>query len=219
MNRGVLVAPILLAVGGCRPPPAAKQINPGKYELDVNFSQDFNTSSRVYSATTVATGFSPVHPFPNNTYYWRVRPINAQGDKGVWTQGSTFIQFFDTIPPLAAPTVTGVHMRDELSDTGPKPAGWPTAVPLLTWNPVAGASLYDLDVFAMISGVCDIQAAIKADEDMHVITPQTAWSPLGNNHGPVPYPTAGATFEAGGTKLHAGHHYCVRIRAEGDTDS
>src|SRR5205085_7708792 len=33
------------------------------------------------------------------------------------------------------------------------------------------------------------------------------------------YPTAGATFEAGGTKLHAGHHYCVRIRAEGDTDS
>jgi hypothetical protein len=190
-----------------------------QYELDVNFSQDFNSSSRVYSATTDATGFSPVHPFPNNAYYWRVRPINAQGDKGVWTQGSSFTQFFDTTPPIPTPTVTGVHMRDELSDTGPKPAGWPTAVPILVWNPVAGASLYDLDVFVMIGGVCDIQAAIQAHEDMHVITPQTAWSPLGNGHGPLPYPNAGATFEAGGTLLTAGHHYCVRIRAEGDTDS
>ena len=72
-----------------------------KYELDVNFSQDFNTSSRVYSATTVATGFSPVKPFPNNTYYWRVRPINAQGDDGVWTQGSSFTQFFDTVAAAA----------------------------------------------------------------------------------------------------------------------
>jgi hypothetical protein len=187
-----------------------------QYELDVNFSQDFNSSSRVYSATTVATGFSPTHPFPNNTYYWRVRPINAQGDKGVWTQGANFTQFFDTIPPLAGPTVTGLHMRDELGDTGPKPAGWPTAVPILVWSPVAGASLYDLNIFSMTGGICDIQTAVQ---NMRVVTPMTAWSPLGNGHGALPYPNPGATFEAGGTLLSAGTHYCVRIRAEGDTDS
>jgi hypothetical protein len=187
-----------------------------KYELDVNFSQDFNTSSRVYSATTVATGFSPIKPLPNNTYYWRVRPINAQGDDGVWTQGSSFTQFFDTSPPLVGPTVSGLHMRDELSDTGSKPPGWSTAVPLLVWNPVAGASLYDLDVFSETGGVCDIQTAAQ---DMHVVTPLTAWSPLGNGHKALPYPSTGATFEAGGTSLTAGTHYCVRIRAQGDTDS
>src|SRR5262249_29799733 len=108
-----------------------------KYELDVNFSQDFNSSSSVYSATTDATGFSPLKPFPNNTYYWRVRPINAQGDAGIWTQGTGFTQFFDTEPPLVGSTVTGLHMRDELSDTGPKPPGWSTAVPILVWSPVA----------------------------------------------------------------------------------
>jgi hypothetical protein len=188
-----------------------------KYELDVNFSQDFNTSSRVYSATTVATGFSPVKPLPNNTYYWRVRPISAQGDDGVWTQGSSFTQFFDTSPPLPVGlTVAGVHMRDELSDTGPKPPGWQTAVPLLVWSPVAGAADYDLNVFSETGGVCDIQTAAQ---NMHVVTPLSAWSPLGNGHGPLPYPSTGASFEAGGTKLTAGTHYCVRIRAQGDGDS
>ena len=187
-----------------------------KYELDVNFSQDFNTSSRVYSATTVATGFSPIKPLPNNTYYWRVRPINAQGDDGVWTQGSSFTQIFDTSPPLVGSTVTGLHMRDELSDTGPKPPGWSTAVPILVWNPVAGASLYDLNIFSETGGVCDIQTA---SQNMHVVTPLTEWSPLGNGHGALPYPSTGSSFEAGGTALTAGAHYCVRIRAQGDTDS
>lgn len=191
-----------------------------KYEIDVNFSQDFNTSSQVYSATTVATGFSPIKPFPNNTYYWRVRPINAQGDDGVWTTGSSFTQFFDTSPPLGVDlTVTGVHMRDELGDTGPQPPDWPTATPILVWNPVAGASLYDLDVFAKIGGVCDIQAAQAAHQDMQVVTPLTAWSPLGNGHGALPYPSTGVSLEAGGTVLTAGTDYCVRIRAEGDGDS
>ena len=184
-----------------------------KYELDVNFSQDFNSSSRVYSAATVATGFSPTKPFPNNTYYWRVRPINAQGETGIWSQGPTFNQFFDTAPPLAGSTVTGLHMRDVPSDTGPKPAGWPTATPILVWNPVGGASKYDLNIFNMTGGVCDIQTATI---DAHVITPLTAWSPLGNGPGPLPYPNSGTSLAAGGgPNLVAGTHYCVRIRAQG----
>ena len=79
-----------------------------------------------------------------------------------------------------------------------------------------GGLLYDLNVFSETNGVCDIQSA---GDDMHVVTPLTAWSPLGNGHGSLPYPSTGATFDAGGTELSAGTHYCVRIRAEGDTDS
>jgi hypothetical protein len=191
------------------------------YELDINFSQDFNSSSRVCcSSTTFATGYSPTKPLPNNTYYWRVRPINAQGAKGVWTQGQpfSFTQFFDSVPPLTGTTISGLHMRDEFSDTGPKPAGWATPTPILVWNPVAGASAYDLDVFNMTNGSCDITLA-DPSQHWHVLTPLTAWTPLGSGHGPLPYPNSGVNVEADGPKLVAGSHYCVRIRAVGETDT
>jgi hypothetical protein len=188
-----------------------------KYELNVSFSQDFNSSSMVCcSSTTVATGYSPTNPLPNNTYYWRVRPVNAQGDKGVWTQGASFTQIFDTVPPLVGSTISNLHVRDELGDGGPEPPGWPTGAPVVVWDPVAGASAYDLDVYNETSGVCDIQSATT---DAHVVTPLTAWSPLGVGHGPLPYPSGGASFEAGGPALVAGDHYCVRIRAVGETSS
>ena len=36
---------------------------------------------------------------------------------------------------------------------------------------------------------------------------------------PASISRTGATFESGGTQLTAGVHYCVRIRAQGDTDT
>ena len=120
------------------------------YEIDVNFSQDFNSSSRVCcSTTTVATGYSPSKILANNTYYWRVRPVNVQGSEGVWTAGATFTKTFDNVPPVAGSSISGLHMRDDSGDGGAKPAGWATSVPILVWNPVPGASAYDLDVFDM----------------------------------------------------------------------
>jgi hypothetical protein len=187
-----------------------------KYELDVNFSQDFNASSRVCcSAPTVATGYSPDKLLPNNTYYWRVRPVNIQGAQGVWTNGSTFTKTFDNVPPVAGSSISGLHMRDETGDSGPKPAGWPTSVPVLVWNPVPGASAYDLDVWDM-EGSCDIT---RLKTHWHVITPLTAWSPFGTGHGSVPYPATGVGVAADGPRLTPGWHYCVRIRAEGDAAS
>jgi hypothetical protein len=197
-----------------------------KYELDINFSRDFNPSSSVCcSSTTVATAYSPTRPLPNNNYFWRVRPINVEGDNGDWTyygsqqNPNSFTQFFDTIPPLSGPTISGLHMRDESPDNGqPKPAGWATATPILVWNPVAGASAYDLDVFNMVNGSCDITLA-TGGEHWHVVTPLTEWTPLGHGHGSLPYPNSGTGVESDGPALVATHHYCVRIRAVGETDS
>ena len=192
-----------------------------KYQLDINFSQDFNPSSSVCcSATTVATGYSPTRPLPNNTYYWRVRSINAQGANGGWIQGTSFLQYFDTYPPLVQPnpTITNLHVRDEFSDNGPEPAGWATPSPILVWNRVAGASAYDLNVFTMRpDGVCDIQWAHESAQDFHVTTPLTAWTPL-SKPGPLPYPATGTTVEKE-DPLVPGDHYCVRIRAVGETSS
>jgi hypothetical protein len=197
------------------------------YELDINFSADFNPSSRVCcSATTDATGYSPTRPLPNNTYYWRVRPINVQGANGAWTQGTSIFQYFDTIPPLPAPqpgdpplTITGVRMLDELHPDQIEPAGWPTPTPILVWNPVAGASAYDLDVFTRTSNPanpCDITIA---PTHWHVVTPLTAWTPLGLHHGMLPYPNSGVNVESNNPQPVAGDHYCVRIRAVGETSS
>lgn len=188
-----------------------------KYEVDVNFSQDFNSSSKVCcSSTQVATGYSPTKILANNTYYWRVRPVNVQGTQGVWTQGATFTKTFDNVPPVSGSSITGLHMRDASGDGGPKPAGWATSSPMLVWNPVPGASAYDLDVFNITGTNCDLTLA---KVHWHVITPLTAWSPLGTGHKGLPYPATGATFEADSTRLVNGQHYCVRIRAEGDADT
>jgi hypothetical protein len=194
-----------------------------KYQIDINFSQDFNPSSSVCcSATTVATGYSPPKPLPNNTYFWRVRPINAQGADGVWTTGTSFTQYFDTIPPITAnaPTITNLHLRDELSDNGPEPAGWATSSPILVWNRVAGASAYDLDVYTMRpdTGVCDLQWAADNAQDLHVTTPLTAWTPLSKPGSSPPYPSTGTSIEKE-SPLVAGAHYCVRIRAVSETSS
>ena len=188
-----------------------------KYELDVNFSQDFNPSSKVCCAsTTVATGYSPSKILANNTYYWRVRPVNVQGSEGVWTSGATFTKTFDNVPPVTGSSITGLHMRDASGDSGPKPAGWATSSPMLVWNPVPGASAYDLDVFSMTGATCDLT---QAKTHFHVITPLPAWAPEIGSHGTLPYPSTGAKFEAENAKLTNGQHYCVRIRAEGDDDT
>ena len=194
-----------------------------KYQLDINFSQDFNPSSSVCcTATTVATGYSPPQPLPNNTYFWRVRPINAQGADGVWTTGTSFTQYFDTIPPIAAnlPTITNLHVRDELSDNGPEPAGWATSSPILVWNRVAGASAYDLDVYTMRP---DTESATSSGPQTmrwicHVTTPLTAWTPL-SNPGPGPAIPEHRDKLEKDKPLVAGDHYCVRIRAVGDASS
>ena len=108
-------------------------------------------------------------------------------------------------------------MRDEYSDTGPKPAGWATPTPILVWNPVAGASAYDLDVFNMVGSSCDITLATT---HWHVVTPLTTWTPLGTGHtGALPYPSSGTGVESDSAHLVSGNHYCVRIRAVGETDS
>jgi len=195
-----------------------------KYELDVNFSSDFNASSRVCcSSTTVATGYSPTRPLPNNTYYWRVRPINTDGAKGDWTSGLSIFQYFDTFPPLDLnnnppdSAITGLHVEDDFGNQAPG-AGWSTPSPIVRWDPVTGASAYDLNVFTMRpDGVCDIQWADDFGQDFHKVTPLTEWTPLAKP-GPLPYPSTGTTVEQD-SNLAPGDHYCVRIRAVGETSS
>ena len=101
-----------------------------KYEVEVNSSVDFAPGSKVCcTQLTTSTSLAPTVVFRDNTYYWRVRALDAAGNAGVWNRGPDFVKTFDKVPPVTAPSIKNLHMRDNLADPGtdvdPGTAGLP----------------------------------------------------------------------------------------------
>ncbi|HEX9093904.1 MAG TPA: hypothetical protein VF902_07970, partial [Coriobacteriia bacterium] len=193
-----------------------------RYEVEVNPSVDFAPGSKVCcSGTTTATSLSPAKVFKNDTYHWRVRAIDPDGNAGVWNLGPGFQKTFDNVPPVTAPSINNLRMRDNVADPGvdqlPLTPGYQTQAPIVTWDPVAGASSYEVDVSPYESGACNWSAP-SSDHHWRVLTAVPAWTPLGNGWNQIkpysdPLPVANETISlAVGT-------YCVRVRARNDRDS
>src|SRR6266404_394170 len=52
-----------------------------RYEVEINSSSDFAAGSKVCcTSTTIATSLSPTTVFKDNTFYWRVRAIDPDGN-------------------------------------------------------------------------------------------------------------------------------------------
>ena len=189
-----------------------------RYELEVNHSRDFAPGSKVCCDTPViGTSHSPTKPLPDNTYYWRVRAVDVDGNVGVWNpstaDASRFDKVFDKAAALGRPSISGLHMRDDRND--PAPAG-PTQTPLVVWDQVPGASSYLVEVTPHSGGICDWSSLV---DHWRVTTATTAWTPLGWRLGaPAPYPDK-FSIRTDNVRLTAGRSYCVRVRAKSDTDS
>ena len=102
-----------------------------RYELEVSYSRDFAPGSKVCCTTPViGTSHSPTSPLPDNTYYWRVRAVDVDGNVGVWNPSSAdasrFEKVFDKAAALGRSSISNLHMRDDRND--PAPAG-PTQTP------------------------------------------------------------------------------------------
>ncbi len=191
-----------------------------KYEVEVNSSVDFAPGSKVCcSQLTVSTSLAPTVVFRDNTYYWRVRALDAAGNAGVWNQGPNFVKTFDKVPPVTPPSIKNLHLRDNLNDPGtdvdPGTFGYQTNVPVLKWDTVPGASSYLVDVAAFNGLSCDY-GAVGA---WRVTTSAPSWTPLGHNWNNVkPYPDATPmAYDFPGLVLN--EKYCVRVRARGERDS
>jgi hypothetical protein len=189
-----------------------------RYEVEVNSSQDFAPGSKVCcSQTTISTSLSPTVVFQDNTYYWRVRALDAHGNSGVWNLGPSFTKAFDKVPPVTAPSIKNLHMRDNLSDPGtdvePGTLGYQTQVPILAWDPVPGASSYFVDVAPYVLGSCTWGL-----NGWRVNTSVPYWTPLGSGYGQAkPYPdpiSVAYDFEG----LDLDQQYCARVRARGERD-
>jgi hypothetical protein len=197
-----------------------------KYELEVNPAQDFAPGSKVCCSgqgwpAIIAPTHSPDRNLRDNTYYWRVRAIDAFGNAGDWNIGPSFAKTFDKVPPVTSSSVKNLRMRDNLSDPGSDvdggTAGYQTYVPIVTWDPVPGASSYEVDVYPFEFGMCNWSSA-ALDHWAAVRTATTAWTPLGHSWNNVkPYadmkPMANEAW-----RPTAGDSYCVRVRARSDRE-
>ena len=193
------------------------------YEVEVNFSSDWATSSKVCcdplsfftDASTLGTSIAPQIVLDNNTYYWRVRALDPGGNAGDWNEGTTFTKTFDNVPPVTSPAIKNLHMRDHLTDPGTDAdSGTPeyeTASPVVAWDPVPGASGYQVEVTPYSGGVCNWSAPA---EHWTKVTSATAWTPLGWSWNNVkPFASTLAVSNDSVTALVAGHEYCTRVRA------
>ena len=194
-----------------------------KYELEVNPTADFSPGSKVCcTGTIIAASHSPTAMLKDNTYYWRVRALDAFGNAGQWNLGTPFTKTFDKVPPTTPPSVKSLRMRDNLSDPGsdkdPDTPGYQTHVPVLTWSPVPGASSYEVDVFPFEFGACNWSA--NSFDTWRIKTATTAWTPLGAGFSGVkPYLDARPVSSDILKRPVAGRSYCARVRARADRDS
>jgi hypothetical protein len=182
-----------------------------KYEVEVNPTAEFTPGSKVFGGSANGTSIAPTVHLANNTYHWRVRAIDPDGNAGTWNVGPVFKKEFDDVTP----TVRNVKVRDhDTTDLGAVPT---TSEPLFTWNPVPGATAYDVqftEYSAIGGGYCDWSKRISS------ITANPAW-------------TAGATVSAVGRpgpqiwpapKVYinpflSGRSYCMRILAMDGTSN
>jgi hypothetical protein len=194
------------------PVPGAAQ-----YQVEVNFAEDFAIGSRVCcDESVVGTTHSPLRLMPLNTYFWRVRAIDVDGNAGVWNTGPAFKQGF-------YPPIRDLRIRDNLADAAPAigASGLPTTdAPVVSWSPVHGASSYEVRV-APWAGFCNWTATSPDKPTARTaITATTSWTPLG----PFPFsspvgnafPTPANDFN---WALIDNTSYCVRVRARRDRDA
>jgi hypothetical protein len=191
------------------------------YDVEVSSDRDFAPGSTVCcSDRTIGTSISPTKVLANNTgssgdaeLWWRVRAVDAAGNAQDWNYGPAFDELYPA-------TIDGLRVvRDNPGDAAAGSGGAvpDTAVPLLTWNQVPGASSYEVRVVPYEPYGCNWSASLI--ESWDVVTASTGWTPLGapGSHRPVGVLTDLSPLRD--TTLPTdGRSYCVRVRAQRDRD-
>jgi hypothetical protein len=183
-----------------------------RYGVEINQSPDFAAGSKWCCSTpTIGTSLAPQQVLGNNsTYWWRVRAIDANGNAGQWNNGASFTKAFDAVTP----TIPNLTMRD----SGGQPLqGLPvsTDTPIVTWDPVPGASRYEVQLGLWTGSYCDFSAG----SSYHAETATTAWTPFGRRGIEKPGPTAWPSGQSDTIPPTPNSTYCVRVLARGDDDA
>jgi hypothetical protein len=192
-----------------------------RYEVEVNSDDNFDPASKVCcSDKPISTTLTPLEVFANNTYYWRVRAIDRDGNAGVWNEGDFFVKRFDNYPALDELSIKRLRMLDANEPTGDLTgeAAYDTDDPIVTWDPVPGAASYEVEVVPYeipnLGDPVQCNWGASAFRKWNVKTASTSWTPLGSGSTvSAPFPTNGRTVSKDLAGLEAGQSYCVRVRA------
>jgi hypothetical protein len=188
------------------------------YQLEVSSAADFSTGSTIccgssgiggaYTYSTIyATSYAPTTVLENNTLYWRVRPVDVSGAVGQWTQGNQYTQNYDVVPP----SVTNLRL---IAPDGSDLGGTSTDTPIVAWDPVPGASYYEVNVTLFTGGICDWGQPSTVQWQSK--TASTYWTALGNGLSASKPFQGGPSVSTDTQALTAGKSYCVRVRADRD---
>jgi hypothetical protein len=188
-----------------------------RYEVEVNAAQGFPANSKwCCTDPTIGTSLSPTRVLANNTYYWRMRAVDVEGNFGDWNYGPSFEKSFDKVTP----SIDNLRMIDVHGNTIPANpgAGDPaiTDTPIIAWDPVPGAVKYEVQIGTFTgtwnAGGCSFDdGGVTSVPYFTVSTPGSGAGPIGPAAWPSPH---GAFTESAG-----GDRYCVRIRAYSDEDA
>jgi hypothetical protein len=192
-----------------------------RYEVEVNSDNNFDPASKACcSDKPISTTLTPLEVFANNTYYWRVRALDRDGNAGVWNEGEPFVKRFDNYPDLSEDSIKRLRMLDANDPTGDLTGVVPYATddPIVTWDPVPGAASYEVEVVPFeapnLGDPVQCNWGASTFRKWNVKTASTSWTPLGSGStASAPFPTNGLLVSKDFRGLVAGESYCVRVRA------
>ena len=143
------------------------------YQIEVNTTPGYAPGSRLMLLNTNATSLAPRQTLPNNTYYWRVRGVDPQGQAGPWNNGPSFDKTYDQTPAPQGPQ----NLRVLNTKLQPIADGGKVNEPVLEWNTVPGARAYEVSI-----------SCNGATQPQVYTTSNTAWTPFAQTTaGPPPF--------------------------------
>lgn len=126
----------------------------GAYDVEVYKGDDpnFSTGNRVFAARVKTNAYVADTPLPSSgtAYRWRVRKRDSYDNPGPWTTGRYFVK--SSVPTLLAPAPG---------------AAQPANAPVMTWQPMAGASYYQVSA---VSGTGRSIAAAETAATSYAVT-------------------------------------------------
>jgi hypothetical protein len=188
-----------------------------RYEVEINQHPDFPAGSKwCCDSPTIGTSLAPQHVLGNNsTYWWRIRAIDANGNAGQWNYGQSFTEYFHSDPTTTTPSISNLTVRDA---SGNVLSGVPTTdTPIVTWDPISGASRYEVQLGSWNGSYCDWSNV--ASQPYYAETATTAWTPLGQRGLARPGPSAWPNPQYEFGPLTSGATYCLRVEARRDDDA
>ena len=152
------------------------------YEVEINPTQVFAVGSQVCcTGTTINTSLSPTTVLQEQ-HLLLAGPCARRGRarRPVECRSRASRRSFDNIAPAGPVTGTSIknlRMRDNLADPGTDvdpAAGYQTRVPVVRWDPVPGASSYEVQVADWNGAACLWASTLYLKK-----TAVTEWTPLG----------------------------------------